>query len=99
MDATIPISYDGEFIRRNGKDYYNIKSVKAHANVSRMQINAKCKNINGFIENQLNNLLNEHWKVLKAEMDDSLNEYIGEIIRTIVQPILNQVAVQDFYKI
>lgn len=98
MDAAIPITYDGGFVRRNGKDYYIIKSVQAHANVSRMKLKAKCKNIHGFIEDQLNNLLNEHWKVLKAEMDDSLNKYIGDIIRSILQPILNQVAVQDFYK-
>lgn len=98
MDAQIPITYDGEYVQRSGKDYYVINSVKAHANVSQMKLNAKCKNIHGFVEDQLNNLLNQHWKALKAQMDNSLDKYIGDIIRSILQPILNQVAVQDFYK-
>lgn len=98
VNAEIPITYDGVFVRRNGKDYYVVKSVKAHANVSQMKLNTKCKNIPGIIQDQLNNLLNANWKVLKAEMDSSLNKYIGDIIRSILQPILNQVAVQDFYK-
>lgn len=97
MDAEIPISYDGQFVRRNGKEYYVIKNVKTHLNVSRMKLNAKCKNLLGWINDAMNNLLNENWKILKAELDDSLDQYIGNIIRSILQPILNQIAVKDFY--
>lgn len=94
----MPISYDGQFIRRNGKDYYVITGVKAHLNISRMKLNAKCKNIPGWINDAMNNLLNDNWKILKAELDDSLDLYIGNIIRSILQPILNKVAVEDFYR-
>lgn len=98
MDAEVPITYSGEFVRRNDKDYYVIKDVKAHLSVSRMKLNTKCKNIPGWINGAMNNLLNEHWKILIAELNDSLDKYVGNIIRSILQPILNQVAVQDFYK-
>lgn len=97
MDAEVPITYDGQFVRRNGKEYYQIKNVKAHSNVSRMNLNAKCNNVPIWINEAINRLLNENGKVLKAELDDSLNEYIGNIIRSILQPILNQVAAKDFY--
>lgn len=97
MDAVIPITYEGQFVRRNGKEYYVIKNVQTHLNVSRMKINAKCKNILGWINDAMNNLLNDNWKILIAELDDSLNQYIGNVIRSILQPILDNVAVKDFY--
>lgn len=97
VDAEVPITYDGQFVRRNGKDYYQIKNIKAHSNVSRMTLKAKFNNVPGWINDAVNHQLNENWKTLKAELDDSLNEYIGNIIRSILQPILNQVAVKDFY--
>lgn len=63
-----------------------------------MKLQAKCNNIPGWIAGAMNKLLNDNWKILKNELDDSLDKYIGNIIRSILQPILNQVAVKDFYK-
>lgn len=97
MDAVIPITYDGQFVRRNGKEYYVISNVQTHLNVSRMKLDTKCKNILGWINTAMNNLLNDNWEILKAELDDSLNQYIGNVILSIIQPILNNVAVKDFY--
>lgn len=97
VDAVIPITYDGQFVRRNGKEYYVISNVQTHLNVSRMKLDTKCKNILGWINTAMNNLLNDNWEILKAELDDSLNQYIGNVILSIIQPILNNVAVKDFY--
>lgn len=63
-----------------------------------MKINLKCKNLYGWINDELNKVLNANWEILKAELDNSLDIYIGDIIKSILQPILNEVAVQDFFK-
>lgn len=88
----------GEFVQRDGKDYYVIKSVHAHLEVSNMKLDTKCKNLYGWVNNKLDKVFNDHWKILKSELDASLEKYMGDTISAILKPALEMVAVQDIFR-
>lgn len=96
-DVEVPLTLDGEFVKRDDKDYYVIKSVNAHMEVSIMKLETKCKNLYGWINKKMNNIFNDHWKLFKAELDASLDKYIGDIVSAILAPVLEKVAVQDLF--
>lgn len=97
-DVETPLTLDGEFVKLDGKDYYVIKTVNAHMEVSLMKLETKCKNLYGWVNKKLNSVFNDHWKLFKSELDESLNKYIGDIINEILKPVLEKVAVQDLYQ-
>lgn len=92
------MTLDGEFVQRDGKDYYVVKSINAHMETSHMKLDTKCKNLYGWVNNKMNNIFNSHWQLFKSELDASLDKYIGDIISAILTPVLDRVAVQDLFQ-
>lgn len=91
------VSVEGGFVQRDGKTYYNTKDVNSFLSVSYMKVNVD----NGLWAKRwtipTNLALNADWKVLKNEIDKNQERYIS-IVRDIVTPLLNNVAVEDIYE-
>lgn len=89
-----PVSID--FHINNNTIFFT--KVKSFMDVSHMKINVD----NGFFAkvwtNPANLILNYNWKLLKAEMDKDPSKYTS-VVRDIIQPILEKVAVQDIHRI
>lgn len=63
-----------------------------------MKVNTNCQNLYGWVNKKLNQVFNSNWKLLKSELDASLDLYTGNIIRSILTPLLENVAVQDIFQ-
>lgn len=90
-----PVIMDCDIIQRDGKDYVKVKSVQLHLNVSKFSMDFKSKSVHPTINNIVNKVINAHWKLLKAEIDNDLERYIGDVIKSIIVPITDKISIQD----
>lgn len=102
VDASMPITVDGSFVQRDGKDYFSIKTVNSDLYLSNVKSDVS---INGnwfqkmkesFWTGPATVLLNLEWKLIKAELDKD-KEKFNAIIKDIFTKILDKVAIQDIY--
>ena len=89
---------DCDIIQKDGKDYVKVKSVQLHLKVSNLSMDFKSKSLNPTINKIANKVINANWKLLKAEIDNDLEKYISDVIKSIIVPITDKIAIQDLLK-
>lgn len=93
-----PVIMDCDIIQKDGKEFVKVKSVHLHLEVSNLSMDFKSKSLSPIINNIANKVLNANWKLLKAEIDNDLERYIGDVIKSIIVPITDKIAIQDLLK-
>lgn len=66
--------------------------------VSNFAMVFESKSLNPTVNNIANKVINANWKRLKAEIDNDLERYIGDVIKSIIVPITDKIAIQDLLK-
>lgn len=89
---------DCDIIQKDGKEYVKVKTVHLHLKVTNFSMDFKSKSLHPTINNIANKVINANWKLLKAEIDHDLEKYIGDVIKSIIVPITDKIAIQDLLK-
>lgn len=89
---------DCDVIQKEGKDYIKVKNVHLHLKVSNFSMDFKSTSLHPTINNIANKVINANWERLKAEIDNDLERYIGDVIKSIIVPITDKIAIQDLLK-
>lgn len=66
--------------------------------LSDFNVDYKYENIPLLVTNTLNSVLNLNWKILKAEIDPTMRAFIGTVVKSIVTPMNDAVAIQDLFQ-
>lgn len=93
-----PVTMDCDVIQKDGKDYIKVKNVHLHLKVSNFAMDFKSTSLHPTINNIANRVINANWERLKAEIDNDLERYIGDVIKSIIVPITDKIAIQDLLK-
>lgn len=85
-------------VQRNGKSYVSVSNVTTNCNISNLEIDMKYHNTTPLLSNVINRMANANWRRFKGIIYGSMEKYVVDfIIRSIVAPILGEIACQDFY--
>lgn len=86
-------------MQRNGENYLNVNNVKIHQmDLSHFSLASKYKSIPQFITQQINNVLNASWRLLKADIDPTLKKFFGNVIQSIITPMFDAITIQNFFQ-
>lgn len=91
----VDLTINTDIVRRDGKDYIKIKDVQVDFTIGDFFANSVCENINPFINGMINSAININWQLLIMVVGPFLKKYIGEMIISIITPILDKIAIQD----
>lgn len=88
---------DFDVIQKNGKDYIIVKNVRAHMKLSKFAVEFKSKTGNSEINNTINKVINENWRDIFAALKPDLERNIGDVVKSIVAPLFEQIPYEDFF--
>lgn len=97
-NAEIDMTFNNKIVRRGGKDYIEIQNVKSQqSSFGDFEMESKGNNINGLVNNLIDSAINTFWQVIvEAAKPLFLNKYFGEMMTSILSPIFDRIAIQDF---
>lgn len=99
----MPVTVEGEFVNRDGNDYFSIKKVDSDLYLSNVKSDVSIdgnwfqKLRESFWTGPASVLLNLEWKMIKAELDKD-KEKFNAIIKEIFEQILNEISIQDIFE-
>lgn len=85
-------------VQRNGKNYIIIKNLSVRNQVSNFKGYVEYVNaIEAAIYSLVNGVINASWRMFKPILDPTINRAIGEVLIEIIEPIFNEISMQDFF--
>lgn len=97
-NVELPLTIDSDIEQRNGKDYLTVKHVDLELKFSNLAKDFVCINIRPNEFRVMKNAWNTHSKLLISKLLPDFEKYSGEIISTILTPIFEKIAIQDFFQ-
>lgn len=94
VELTVRLTTD--IVHRNGRDYLELSDINTSFDASYFHIDFKCQNTTPLLNDIVNRLANANWKICKRMIYNSVDKYITEIMKSVIQPIIVDLAVQDF---
>lgn len=92
----VSLTANCDIVKRNGKNYAEIKSVQPKLKIDKFLLKSNCKNIAPFISKMIDEAINLSWKFFLKAFEPYLNKYIGELVMSVVSPILDKIPIEDF---
>lgn len=93
ITGTVKVS----IVQRNGKSFVKINGYSTSADASNVDVNLMYPNVPTFVTNQLSQAINANWRPFKDIMYKSFETYAANIGISILEKMLNNIPVQDFY--
>lgn len=90
--------FDCDVIECGEKHYVNITNVYTRAHFENYSVKFESNTTSPFVAHTVNRAINANWKLLSVEVRPHLEKVLGEIMQTIITPILNRMAIQDFFQ-
>lgn len=98
-NLTAPLIVSGNITNRNAKDYFTVSDMQIHQiEISDLTVNYEYASIPRCITNQLNKVVNANWRILKTEFDSTFEKFFGGEVKSIVAPMFDTIAFQDFFQ-
>lgn len=91
-------SFDCDVIEREGKHYINIRGVRTQVKYEDFSFKFESDTAISFVTETINRIVNAHWKLILVEVETHWKIVFGKIIQTILIPIFDKMAVQDFFE-
>lgn len=66
--------------------------------LTNFSVQFKSKTGNPTIENTINQVINENWREIYAELKPDLEKNVGEVIKSIMTPLFDRVPYQEFFQ-
>lgn len=82
---------------RNGKDYVTINSISTSFNALDIKFYIENRNTPRLISDMVNHVVNANCRIFKNTMDHDINEYAGDLIKSFLILVFNQIAIQDVF--
>lgn len=89
---------DFDVIQRDGKEYIKIKNVRAHLKISNFSVHFNSKTGNPAVNDTVNKVINENWREIYAELKQDLEKNVGDVIKSIIAPLFDEIPYQDFFQ-
>lgn len=88
---------DFDVIQKDGKDYIKIKKVRVHLKLKKFHVEFNSKTGNPTINDTINKAINENWREIYSELKPDLEKNIGDVVKTLVSPLFDEIAYKDFF--
>lgn len=88
---------DFDVIERDGKEYIKIKNVRPHLKISNFSVQFKSKTGNPTVNDTVNKVINDNWREIYAELKQDLEKNVGDVIKSIISPLFDEIPYQDFF--
>lgn len=82
---------------RNGDDYLDIQKINTDIKLKKLIVHIQDELNDGIIMNTINQVMNDNWREIFAEMKPDFERTIGETIKDFVQPILEAIPYKNFF--
>lgn len=100
MTENLEIHYifDCDVIERNGKQYANVIGFRNEVKYEDCSFKFESDSIIPSVTKTINQIVNDHWKLIFVEMETQWKKVINKIARKIFKPIFDQIPIQDFFE-
>lgn len=84
-------------VSRNGKSHVTINDISTSCNALNVKIDMQYPNMAAVVTNTINRVVNANRRSFKDSMYTGFEGYAVDILKSILMPILDGVACQDFF--
>lgn len=89
---------DCDVIRRGEKDYINVTSVHTTVNFDDYSWQFESDSVMPFFTKAIQRTVNAHWQLIFVDLKPQLEIIVGDIIKSVMTPIFDKFAIQDFFQ-
>lgn len=82
---------------RNGKDYVTINSISTSFDALDIKFYLENRNTPPLITDMMNHVVNSNCRIFKKSMDQDINEFAGDLIKSFLTLMFNEIAIQDVF--
>lgn len=93
-NVEVDLTIDSDIVQQSGKDFIEIKAVQPNLGIDNLSV--KSRLTNKLINSLFDSVINSNWQRIVKSIDPLLKKYIAEMIKSILSPILDKIAIQDF---
>lgn len=86
-----------EVAQKNGKTYLCVKAVKAKCEFGNISTRLHSELHSPIINDLVSKVINTKWRSIYKQVQSEFEAYVGELIRSILSMITDNVAAQDFF--
>lgn len=94
-DVNIQVNIDCDVVERNGREYMNITGVHPQLHIAHLSADIEYENIGPFVSHIANGLFDSNWRKLLETINPDLELHIGDVIKLILVPIFDEVAINE----
>lgn len=91
-------SIEFDVIERDGKEFIKIKNVRPHLKISSLSVHFNSKTGNPTVNETVNKVINENWREIYAELKQDLEKNTGDVIKSIISPLFDEIPYRDFFQ-
>lgn len=96
-NVVLSITVRSKVVHRNGNDYPIVNSISVSTELGYFKMDHKYQNVPSTISNIVSGAINLNWRLLKPLLDPIVNRFVSEMVGSILTPILDRIALQDFF--
>lgn len=89
--------FNTNVVEKSGREYLDIKSVRIQLIVSKLNIYFNSRTGSEEINDTVNKVVNENWKDIYYELKPDLEKSIGDVIKSLVKPMFDEMPYEDFF--
>lgn len=84
-------------IQRNDKTYLIVTAVNTKFEIDNIATHFHSESLNAIINGLVNKIVSTNWRGFYRELKSELEDYICRIVQTIISPVVDKIALQDFF--
>ncbi|XP_053962122.1 circadian clock-controlled protein daywake-like [Anastrepha ludens] len=98
-NTKLSLKLKADELRKDGKQYMKLKGIKCKLTPDLLRLNFEnLFNGNKQLSDSLNQLINENWRTLWADMETQVNEAVMRIVKRLLLNIVSVLPYEDFYR-
>lgn len=97
-DLVIQMTVKCNLVHRDGQDHATISDMSVRTEISYFKVHHEYQNVVSAITSKVSDVVNSRWKIMKPLFDPTLNEFVIDVLPSIVTPMLEKISLQDFFQ-